>query len=135
MCLISIIITAVFTTHLYSETYQGELSLDGATMDRPYVRKLGGGVMVNWYVADFFGKPTLFSGATVRNNGNKPMGLSYHVAFFDKNSNLIGAGSQEFSGDNALKPGESTQLGSCMMTLPKDQLSKIASYQVAIYEH
>jgi hypothetical protein len=33
-----------------------------------------------------------------------------------------------------LKPGESTQLGSCLIHLPKDKYKDIVSYQAVIYE-
>jgi hypothetical protein len=88
----------------------------------------------NWRVGEFFGKETVFAGITVKNTASKPMFFEYYVAFFDKNKKLIGATGQGSFGDDGLKPGEKTQMGSCMIHLPKDKYKEIVSYQAVIYE-
>jgi hypothetical protein len=88
----------------------------------------------NWRAGEFFGKETVFAGITVKNTGSKPMFFEYYVAFFDKNKKLVGATGQGSFGDEGLKPGEETQMGSCMIQLPKDKYKDIASYQAVIYE-
>jgi hypothetical protein len=88
----------------------------------------------DWHAGDFFGQETVFAGVTVKNTGSKPMFFRYYVAFFDKDNNLIGATGQGSFGDEGLKAGEQTQMGSCLIELPKDKYKAIASYQAAIYE-
>lgn len=88
----------------------------------------------DWHVGDFFGKETVFAGISVKNTGAKPMFFHYYVAFFDKDNVLIGAAGQGSFGDEGLKPGEQTQMGSCLVHLPKDKYREIASYQAVIYE-
>jgi hypothetical protein len=88
----------------------------------------------DWHVGDFFGKETIFAGITVKNTATKPMFFNYYVAFFDKDKNLIGATGQGSLGKDGLKPGENTQMGSCLIHLPKDKFKTVASYQAVIYE-
>ena len=88
----------------------------------------------DWHVGDFFGQETVFAGINVKNTGSKPMFFHYYVAFFDKDNNLIGATGQGSFGDEGMKPGEETQMGSCLIHLPKDKYKTIASYQAVIYE-
>ena len=86
------------------------------------------------HVGDFFGEETVFAGVQVKNTGVKPMFFRYYVAFFDKDKNLLGASGQGSFGDEGLKPGEETQMGSCLIGLPKDKYKAITSYQAVIYE-
>jgi hypothetical protein len=88
----------------------------------------------DWHAGDFFGKETVFAGVKVKNTGPKPMFIRYYVAFFDKDNNLIGTAGQSSFGDEGVKPGEETQLGSCMIELPKDKYKAIVSYQAVIHE-
>jgi len=88
----------------------------------------------DWHVGDFFGEETVFAGVQVKNTGAKPMFFRYYVAFFDKDKNLLGASGQGSFGDEGLKPGEETQMGSCLIGLPKDKYKAITSYQAVIYE-
>jgi len=88
----------------------------------------------NWHVGDFFGKETVFAGVTVKNTGAKPMFFQYYVAFFDKDKKLVGASGQGSFGDDGLKASEETQMGSCLIHLPKDRYKDIVSYQAVIYE-
>ena len=88
----------------------------------------------DWHAGDFFGKETVFAGVTVRNTGTKPMFFQYYVVFFDKDKNLVGATGQGSFGAEGLKPGEETQMGSCLIGLPKDKYKAIVSYQAVIYE-
>jgi hypothetical protein len=87
-----------------------------------------------WRVGDFFGKETVFAGAKVKNTGTKPMYFEYYVAFFDKDKKLIGAAGQSSFGDDGLKPGEETQLGSCLVHLPKAKYKEIATFQAVLWE-
>jgi hypothetical protein len=88
----------------------------------------------DWHVGDFFGEETIFAGVNVKNTATKPMFFNYYVAFFDKDKNLIGATGQGSFGKDGLKPGEQTQMGSCLIHLPKDKYKTVASFQAVIYE-
>lgn len=85
-------------------------------------------------MGDFFGKQTVFAGINVTNTSAKPMVFEYYVAFFDKNRKLIGASAQSSFGDDGLKPGGHTQLGSCLIKLPTDKYKEIKYYEAVIYE-
>jgi hypothetical protein len=87
-----------------------------------------------WRLDDFFGKNTAFVGATIKNPTEKPMFFQYSVALFDAKGNLIGATSQSSFGDDGLAGGDETQLGSCLIMLPKAAAKQIAKYQVVLYE-
>jgi hypothetical protein len=87
-----------------------------------------------WRAGEFFGQETVFAGVSVKNTGTKPMYFNYYVAFYDKDKKLVGASGQGSFGDDGLKPGEETQLGSCLIHLPKDKYKDIVSYQAVIYE-
>jgi hypothetical protein len=88
----------------------------------------------DWHAGDFFGNETVFAGVKVKNTGTKPMFFHYYVAFFDKDNNLVGSTGQGSFGDEGLKAGEETQMGSCLIELPKDRYKAISSYQAVIYE-
>lgn len=87
-----------------------------------------------FYISDFFGSKVINAGATVKNTGSKPMFYVFHVAFFDKENHLLGCTSQSSFGDQGLKPGDETQLGSLMVMLPESELKKVTSYQAPFYE-
>jgi len=87
-----------------------------------------------WYAGDFFGRETVFAGITVTNTASKLMFFDYYVVFYDKDKKLVGAAGQGSFGKEGLKPGESTQMGSCLIKLPKDKYKEITSYQAVIYE-
>ncbi len=88
----------------------------------------------DYRAGEFFGEETVFAGIRVKNTGTKPMFFQYYVVFFDKDKKLVGASGQGSFGDEGLKPGEETQLGSCLIKLPKDKYKEIVSYQAVIYE-
>ncbi len=118
---------------------QGEIKLkytESIFADETFKKDFGNAVKAtcNWYAGEFFGKPTVFAGIAVTNSASKPMFFQYYVAFFDKEKNLVGTASQGSFGDEGLKPAETTQMGSCLIHLPKDKYKEIASYQAVIYE-
>ena len=118
---------------------QGDIKLNysESMSDENNFKKEFGNVVkatTSWYAGDFFGEETVFAGVTVKNTGTKPMFFHYYVAFFDKDKNLVGATGQGSFSDQGLKPGEETQMGSCLINLPKDKYKAIVSYQAVIYE-
>ena len=124
---------------LRAQFIEGEIKLNYSTsmFDENVFKKEFGKVVkatTSWHAGEFFGAETVFAGITVKNTGAKPMFFNYYVAFFDRNKKLIGAVGQGSFGDEGLKPGEETQLGSCLIQLPKDKYKEIASYQAVLYE-
>jgi hypothetical protein len=124
---------------LFASSLEGEIFLkyDESAFSKQRFEKEFGEVVkatTQWRVGDFFGKETVFAGATVKNTGTKPMFFEYYVAFFDKDRKLIGAAGQSSFGDEGLKPGEETQLGSCLVHLPKGKYKDIASFQAVLWE-
>ena len=128
----------LFTAHP-PLSIEGEVKLnysDSMFAENVFKKEFGDVVKAkcNWYAGDFFGKETVFAGVTVKNTGAKPMFFQYYVAFFDKDKKLVGAAGQGSFGEDGLKPGEETQMGSCLIALPKDKYKEIVSYQAVIYE-
>jgi hypothetical protein len=118
---------------------QGDIKLnysESMFADNAFKKEFGNVVKAttSWYAGDFFGEETVFAGVTVKNTGTKPMFFHYYVVFFDKEKNLVCATGQGSFGDDGLKPGAETQMGSCLIKLPKDKYKAIASYQAVIYE-
>jgi hypothetical protein len=126
-----------FSSH--AGTIEGEVKLnyeDSGFTENAFKKEFGDIVKAttSWKVGDFFGQETVFGGVEVKNTGTNAMYFNYYVAFFDKDKKLVGAAGQGSFGDTGLKPGESTQLGSCLIHLPKDKYKDIVSYQAVIYE-
>lgn len=124
---------------LRAEMIQGniKLSYSESMFDKNVFKKEFGNVVkatTSWHAGDFFGQETVFAGINIKNTGTKRMFFNYYVAFFDKDKRLIGASGQGSFGDDGLKPGEETQMGSCLIQLPKDKYKEIVSYQAVIYE-
>ncbi len=121
-----------------AESLQGEITLkysDSGFSDDAFKKEFGKIVKATtqWHAGEFFGQETVFAGIEVKNTGTKPMFFEYYVAFFDKNKKLVGATGQGSFGDG-LKPGEETQMGSCLIKLPKDKYKEITSFEAVIYE-
>src|SRR5436190_20558453 len=135
------LITLLFllsAVYLRAESIEGDIKLtysDDMFAKNSFKKEFGKVVKAttDWHVGDFFGEQTVFASITVKNTGTKPMYFQYYVAFFDKDKKLIGATGQGSTGEG-LKPGEDTQMGSCLIGLPKDKYKDIASYQAIIYE-
>jgi len=125
---------------LHAQTIiQGDIKLnysESMFTDNAFKKDFGNVVKAttDWHAGDFFGEETVFAGVTVKNSGTKPMFFHYYVAFFDKDKNLVGTTGQGSFGDKGLTPGEETQMGSCLINLPKDKYKAIVSYQAVIYE-
>jgi len=135
-----LIATFLFAVSLHAgtSTIEGDIKLNySKTFDEGNFQKEFGGVVkatANWHAGEFFSEETVFAGITVKNTGAKPMFFHYYVAFFDKDKKLVGATGQGSFSDDGLEPGKETQLGSCLVHLPKDKYKDIVSYQAVIYE-
>jgi len=133
-----IVLLAAVSLHAQS-VLRGDIKLkysDSMFSEDAFKKEFGGVVKAttDWHAGDFFGQETVFAGITVKNTGSRPMFFRYYVAFFDKDKNLIGATGQGSFGKKGLKPGEETQMASCLIELPKDKYKEIVSYQALIYE-
>lgn len=137
--LMTFLFSAVLALTVQAASIEGDIKLNysGSEFEDNAFNKEFGDVVkatCKWYAGDFFGKETVFAGITVKNTGSKPMFFQYYVTFYDKDKKLVGAAGQGSFGDEGLKPGEETQLGSCLISLPKDKYKEITSYQAVIYE-
>ncbi len=124
---------------LRAASIEGEIHLkylDSSFGDGVFKKEFGDVVKATcaWRAGDFFGEETVFAGVTVKNTGSKPMYFNYYVAFYDKDKKLVGATGQGSFGTDGLAPGKETQMGSCLIKLPKDRYKDIVSYQAVIYE-
>lgn len=133
------LITMWFAISAQAASIEGPIQLkyDESAFSKDTFKKGFGDVVkatCDWRAGEFFGKETIFAGVTVKNTGSKPMFFQYYVAFFDKDKKLVGASGQGSFGDDGLKAGEETQMGSCLIHLPKDRYKDVASYQAVIYE-
>jgi len=134
-----IFLALLFNLCTQAASIDGEIKFTYEASDIPknaFKREFGDVVKAecNWYVGDFFGQETVFAGITVKNTGARPMYFRYYVAFFDQNKKLVGTAAQGSFGEPALKVGGKTQLGSCLVYLPKARYKDIASYQAVVYE-
>jgi hypothetical protein len=68
-------------------------------------------------------------GADAHNSTDQKIFFSYHVALLDKEKNVIGCQNFTLWAD----PGKKVRIGN-FITLPSEQIAKIASYSVIFYE-
>jgi hypothetical protein len=79
---------------------------------------------------DFLGRKVVSVGANIKNTSDRPMYFGYHVAFFDKNKNLIAASSYD---KGKLEPGKDNDIGNVLeLESPVLQLRKIVASMKAI---
>ena len=64
----------------------------------------------------------------------KVFDLARRRAVAQPDRKLVGAAGQGSFGDKGLEPGKETQLGSCLIHLPKDKYKEIKFYEAVIYE-
>lgn len=79
---------------------------------------------------EFFDKPAISCQLDIVNKSKTKLYISYHVAFFDKDGNLIGCASQSMGFD----PGERTTVGGALVHAPESAMVKITSYQLRYWE-
>lgn len=89
-------------------------------------------VECRFYIDDFFDKSIIWAGANITNPSDTPMFFEYSVAFFDEHNQLVGCASQGSYG--GVEPQQTTQLGSCLITLDPQDIARVRRYQVRIYE-
>ena len=121
-----------------AETKSGKVELQVLkdNVDVPVAATLGTSVKVVcrfYYDGNFFGSSVVSGNAQLTNTSKEKVFYSYNVAFFDAQKNLVGCASEN-SGNQALKPGESTATGSALIFLPPDAIKSIGSFQVTWFE-
>ena len=83
------------------------------------------------HLKDFDGEPTIIANPRLANPTGKTIRVRYHVAFFDNEGKLVGCASQGCT----LQPGaRQVQLASCLVFAPPEDLKKVYSYQIVLYE-
>ncbi len=87
-----------------------------------------------FYIDEFFGKKIINANIQIMNTGSTAMHCQYYVAFLDKDGKLIGCAGQGTFNEKGLAAGESTQLGSCLISLPPGFHEKAVQYKIAFYE-
>jgi len=83
---------------------------------------------------DFFDALIINAYVSVKNTGKKPMFFHYYISFFDADGNLVGCAAQGAFGNDGLKPGEDSNLGSCLIPIPHDVAKAVKSYKIVYYE-
>lgn len=78
----------------------------------------------------FFKDFSVFAVPRISNKSGKPLSVMYHVAFFDKNGDLLVCASQDC---NLEANTRDMQLASCSPKLPRAAFAQIASYKIVIY--
>ena len=122
-----------------AETYQGACRLresDGFSDRNVFVVEIGQKIRgtCKFYIDEFFERRIINANIRIENTARRPMHCEYFVSFYDKKGNLVGCASQGTFSDDGLSPGEETQLGSCLISLPLGMHERVASYKIAFYE-
>jgi hypothetical protein len=115
---------------LAAETWSGTADFSDAKKP-PIKLTVGGGVKfeTNFHRFEFGGKTSLAANGTLKNTSGKKLHVALYVAFFDKDKNLIGCGNRL----TILDAGKDLVAGN-VIEMPAEQMEKIASYQITIYE-
>jgi len=79
---------------------------------------------------EFGGKTALAANGNLKNTSRKKLYGTLYIAFFDKEKNLVACSARTTI---ILDAGKQTFVGS-VLEIPLEQMNKIASYQVRIYE-
>jgi hypothetical protein len=87
-------------------------------------------VSTSFVGSDFFDKFIVNAVPHVTNKTGKKLEVAYHVAFFDKSRNLVGAATQQTQLDEKEKD---YQLGSALVFVPEAALASITSYEIVVY--
>lgn len=83
---------------------------------------------------DFFDKQVVCARVKLTNTSDSTaMHAQLNVAFFDEKGNLVGCTSQATM-DDGVEAGGETQLGSCLIPLPREKYKEITSYTITYYE-
>lgn len=84
------------------------------------------------YKTEFFGKILVWAGADLENPTEKTLHYAYHVALYDKDKRLLGASNMK-SFTKGVEPGAKTQLGSCLIYMPKERIGEVKYAQWRFY--
>jgi hypothetical protein len=84
----------------------------------------------DFYRFEFGGKVSLAASGNLKNTTDKKLHGALYIAFFDKDKNLVASGSRT---SITLNPGMQL-LAANVLELPAEQIDRIASYQITIFE-
>ena len=79
---------------------------------------------------DFAGSNVILANADFTSLTGKELDVSYNVAFFSKDGELIGSASQN---GTSRADGRAKQFGSCIITTPTAEVRKVSSFKVVAY--
>jgi len=131
-------IACLLTTAAHGQVVEGPCKLqESSGFDKKAVEvKVGKTIKgtCKFYIDEFFGKKIINANIALHNTGKKSAHCHYYVACFDKAGKLVGCASQGTFGKDGLDAGDKTQLGSCLIPLPKGLHERVASYKIAFYE-
>jgi hypothetical protein len=114
---------------LAAETKSGAIDL---TDDKKPVKITVGEKLkfeTNFHRFEFGGKASFAANGTLKNTSNKKLYCALYVAFFDKDKNLMGCAART----TILDPGKDLVVAN-VIELPADQIEKITTYQVTLYD-
>ena len=105
-----------------------------APQDAPEI-EVGEEVSAEGWLAltDFFDTEIVTARLTLKNDSDAPAFWACSVAVFDEDGQLLGASGMQTFGDEGLAPGEETQLGSLMISLPDEVRERIRGWQVSLH--
>ena len=87
-------------------------------------------ILCKFREADFAGGNVIIANPEIRSMAGKELDVSYNVAFFSKDGELIGSASQNGTSraDDRIK-----QFGSCIIPTPTAEVRKVSSFKVVVY--
>ncbi|NQY74256.1 MAG: hypothetical protein HRT90_05775 [Candidatus Margulisbacteria bacterium] len=101
---------------------------EAAMVKVPFGKNLQGVSKI--YIDNFFGKKIVKAIPSIKNPTSEVRYCQYYVAFFDEDGLLIGSTGQ----GGYLSAGSEFQFSNCTIPLPEEEIAKITSYQVILYE-
>lgn len=137
--MITLIVLMALPVMCFAETKEGAIALKESQFGPPegvVNIEMGSTVklVAHPYITDFFDTKVVTASATVKNTGSHPMFFVFSIAFFDRDGHLLGCTSQTTFNKDGLKPGQATQLSSCLVHMPPEVIPKISRFHATLYE-
>ena len=87
-------------------------------------------ILCKFREAEFAGSNVILANADFTSLAGKELDVSYNVAFFSKDGELIGSASQN---GTSRVDGRTKQFGSCIIPTPTAEVRKVSSFKVVVY--
>jgi hypothetical protein len=84
----------------------------------------------DFYRFEFGGKTSVAANGVLKNTSGKKLNGALYIAFFDKDKNLVASAART---SIFLDAGKDLLVAN-VLEIPTDQIDKIASYQISVYE-